>query len=255
MATAMTHASAFITTTAVVRDRLESELDRRGRPKVPIHVAHLPSTLFEARKPTPQPSPIAQVPYFVCVGTIEPRKNHLLLLNIWRRLAEETPSPPKLVLVGARGWENEQTFDVLDRGGFTRPHVYEVSGLSGDGLIQLLANARAVLMPSFAEGYGLPVVEALSLGTPVVASDIPVFAEVSQGCALLRHPLDGIAWRNTILALAESGLRAVAQRHAQSLCLQRPNLAGLLRIGRRLLAIAMSPVTAMHRSGPQALDP
>ena len=115
---------------------------------------------------------LAASPYFVVLGTIEPRKNHLLLLNIWRRLAEQQRSPPKLVIIGTRGWENEQVLDVLDRSVLVRPHVVEGSGMGDRGLMRLLANARALLMPSFAEGYGLPVVEALSLGTPVVASDI-----------------------------------------------------------------------------------
>jgi glycosyltransferase involved in cell wall biosynthesis len=56
-------------------------------------------------------------------------------------------------------------------------------------------------MPSFAEGYGLPIVEALSLGTPVICSDIPVFREVGQDKALLISPLDGLSWLQAIESL------------------------------------------------------
>ena len=161
---------------------------------------------------------LAAIPYFVVLGTIEPRKNHLLLLNIWRRLAEEQPSPPTLVIIGTRGWENEQVLDVLDRSVLVRPHVVEASGVSDRGVMRLLANARGLLMPSFAEGYGLPVVEALSLGTPVVASDIPIFREVSHGRAVLRHPLDGPGWRDAIMRLSDpaSPFAVQARREAQA---------------------------------------
>jgi len=215
--TITTHARALITTSSAVRARITQEFAALGRMPVPIHVEPLPSTL-----PLPSGSEVVTVPelaahpYFVVLGTIEPRKNHLLLLNVWRRLAEEQKSPPKLVIVGARGWENEQVLDVLDRSALLRPHVVEVSGVSDHGLQRLLANARGLLMPSFAEGYGLPVIEALSFGTPVVASDIPVFREITRGRALLRHPLDGPGWREAILSLSnpEHPVAIEARRYA-----------------------------------------
>ena len=58
-------------------------------------------------------------------------------------------------------------------------------------------------MPSFAEGYGLPLVEALTLGTPVIATDAPVFREVTQGCAIYRSPIDGVGWSNAVESLVE----------------------------------------------------
>jgi glycosyltransferase involved in cell wall biosynthesis len=201
--TIVRHAKALITTSTAVKERLAQEYEARGRPAVPIHVAPLPSTMAPVDESALADPELAANPYFVVLGTIEPRKNHLLLLNVWRRLAETHPSPPKLVIVGVRGWENEQVLDVLDRSALVRPHVIEVSGVSDRGLLRLLANARALLMPSFAEGYGLPVVEALSVGTPVVASDIPVFQEVSQGCAVFHHPLDGPGWRQAVVTLSD----------------------------------------------------
>jgi len=198
-ATILTYAKALITTSDAVAERLRSQFKTDGRPMVPLHVEPLPSSLPPTR-PRPDPA-LGAAPYFVVLGTIEPRKNHMLLLNLWRRFAEELPAPPKLVVVGSRGWENEQVLDLLDRSPLIRQNVIECTNLGDHALVHLLHNARGLLMPSFAEGYGLPVIEALSLGTPVIASDIPVFREVSQGCALFAHPLDGPNWSRLIQAL------------------------------------------------------
>jgi glycosyltransferase involved in cell wall biosynthesis len=67
-------------------------------------------------------------PYFVCIGTIEPRKNHLLLLHLWRHLAETMPaeSVPRLVIIGRRGWENEQVVDMLERCPTLKRYVEEL---------------------------------------------------------------------------------------------------------------------------------
>ena len=136
--------------------------------------------------------------------TIEPKKNHLLVLHVWRRLvAELGDTAPKLVLVGARGWENEHIVDMLERCPSIQRHVVEVSGLETPALRRLLSGARAALMPTFAEGYGLPLVEALAAGTPVIASDIPVFSEVGGDFIVRLDPTDGPAWQRTILEFSQ----------------------------------------------------
>ncbi len=140
-------------------------------------------------------APVAAAsPYFVFVGTIEARKNLALLLTVWRRLAELMgPRAPHLVLVGARGWENEAIVDHLDRSPTVRALVHEVDSLGDRHLAALLAGARALLAPSLAEGFDLPVMEALSLGCPVIASDIAVHRELALGARLV-DPLDGPGW-------------------------------------------------------------
>ena len=66
----------------------------------------------------------------------------------------------------------------------------------------LIASSLGMLAPSFAEGYGLPIVEALHLGVPVVASDIPAHREIAGHAAMLLDPIDGPAWRSAITALS-----------------------------------------------------
>ena len=89
-------------------------------------------------------------------------------------------------------------------------HVDEVSGLSTPGLARLMQGATALLMPSFIEGYGLPLVEAAASGLPVVASVIPVHREVAGGFAQFVDPLDGPGWAGAVAELGDpdSPLRA-----------------------------------------------
>jgi glycosyltransferase involved in cell wall biosynthesis len=211
LATAFRHASAFVVSTHAVKARLELELSRQGAPRRPIHVEPFPSPLEGANIERTSGSDLRGHPYFVVLGTIEPRKNHLLLLHLWRRLVSQ-PGAPRLVLVGARGWESEQVADMLDRCFSIRRHVLEIAGLRSADLAELLRGARALLMPSFDEGYGLPLVEALSLGTPAIASDIAVFREVTQGCATFLSPIEGPAWEREVSRLATDQDYAVRKR-------------------------------------------
>jgi glycosyltransferase involved in cell wall biosynthesis len=152
-----------------------------------------------------QPAPIR--PYFVCLGTIEPRKNHLLLLNLWRRMAETQPPEalPRLILVGRRGWENENVLDLLDRCPALVGLVEERGRLADAALATLLAGARALLLPSFAEGYGLPVAEALARGVPVIASDLAALRETGGRVPDYLDPLDGAGWLAAITDYARPG--------------------------------------------------
>lgn len=145
---------------------------------------------------------IPSKPYFVCIGTIEPRKNHLLLLNIWRNLAQSLgKDTPQLIIIGRRGWENENILDMLERCPALQDNVKEYNALNDQQVVHLLRHARALLFPSFTEGFGLPLLEALAVQTPVVCSDISVFKEVAGTAATCLDPLDGPAWTRAIIDL------------------------------------------------------
>lgn len=142
-------------------------------------------------------------PTFVVLGTIEARKNHLMLLQIWARLARARgKDAPRLLVIGQRGWECEQVFNLLDRSEALRGTVSEIAHCSDTELSGHLTAATALLFPSLAEGYGLPLVEALTTGTPVIASDLPVFREIGQGVPDFLDPLDDQAWEQAILCYA-----------------------------------------------------
>jgi glycosyltransferase involved in cell wall biosynthesis len=162
------------------------------------------ASLAPGRLPAPAPKPPIDQPYFVMLGTIEPRKNHLLLLHLWRELVRSHgEGAPVLILIGQRGWECEQVVDLLERCAVLQGKVVEIPCADDNALATWLHHARALLFPSFVEGYGLPLVEALSLGTPVIASDLPVFREIAGEIPDYLDPLDGLGWKQRILDYAQ----------------------------------------------------
>ena len=152
----------------------------------------------QAHRPAPRRA-AQERPYFVTIGTIEGRKNHILLLRLWRRLVEQMGSAaPRLVIIGQRGWEADHALAMLDRCDALRGHVAELGSCEDDELARLLAGARALLMPSFAEGFGLPLIEALEIGTPVIASDLSVFREIAGDIPTYLPSWDGVGWERTV---------------------------------------------------------
>jgi glycosyltransferase involved in cell wall biosynthesis len=138
-------------------------------------------------------------PYFLCLGTIEARKNHLLLLTLWREMAKRLgDASPQLVIAGRRGWECEQVIDLLERCDTIRPHVLEINNGTDSEIVSLIRGARALLMPSYAEGFGMPVLEALSLGTPVISSPLPAIREFAGDIPDYAEPHDGVRWLQLI---------------------------------------------------------
>lgn len=144
--------------------------------------------------------PRAPARYALSVGTLEPRKNVGTLLAAWRLLQRRLADPPALVLSGGMGWKAEEIrreVAAAEREGWL---VY-LGYVSPGELAALYRNASAVLLPSFYEGFGLPVVEALSAGAPLVVSDIPVLREVAGDAALYAPPDRPDIWAERIADL------------------------------------------------------
>lgn len=197
--TAARFADALIVNSTVTRDALQPHLDRVGRTP-PVLVAPFGADLPAARVDRDPPF---DRPYFVYVSTIEARKNHLLLLNLWRRLATVLgEGAPLLVLVGQRGWEAENVVDMLERCPALRGAVIEYNALPDAEMVRLLKGACALLLPSFAEGFGFPLIEGLELGVPALCSDIPALRETGGSVPEFLDPLDGPGWRSAILDYA-----------------------------------------------------
>jgi len=203
IATSAALADAAIVNSVSTRDALAVRLGPGAR-DLPIVVAPLGSELPDLAMPAAYGRP-----YFVCVATIEARKNHRLLLDLWRRLAQELGDrAPQLRLIGQPGFGSEQIVDKP----FTRTAaVTEDTELPDAAMAVLLRGARALLLPSLAEGFGLPVVEALALGVPVICSDLPALRESGGGIADYLDPIDAAAWRQAILDYSTETPRRQAQ--------------------------------------------
>ena len=192
---ALASASAIIANSRATLDELADFALASGLAMPPGVAAMLGAPDFSGRAKPPN----VNRPYFVALGTIEGRKNHILLLRVWKKLVEDGgDEAPLLVIIGQRGWEAEAVLAVLDDLGELGPHVIEIGRCEDDELAGWLAGARALLMPSFVEGFGLPVIEALHLGTPVIASDLPVYEEIAGDIPLYLDPRDEPAWRQAI---------------------------------------------------------
>ncbi len=160
--------------------------------------AALPILLGTTPLPAPPAAPLASPVEFVILGTIEPRKNHQILLDIWPDIQAQ------LHIIGQRGWQNEAVFRTLDTHPMIGKTVFEHSNLSDLALAKRLASARALLFPSFAEGFGYPLIEALQMRLPVMCADLPCFRELAGDTPTYLPPDDKAAWKNAIQAAAMS---------------------------------------------------
>lgn len=209
MRVALNHAAGVIANSRFTLDSLTEASQSSGWMIPKTVVAPLASGI--ARKSDVSgASPVGR-PYFVMLGTIEPRKNHWFMLHVWRRLVEMLGDrAPMLVVIGRRGWECENVVDMLERCSALRGALIEEADCSDERLYNYLHHSQALLFPSFVEGYGMPLAEALAMRVPVIASDLPVFHEIAGNVPDYLDPLDGPGWISRILEYSQpaSSLRA-----------------------------------------------
>lgn len=134
---------------------------------IPFGADHVPQDLAPTN---------GEPPFVLCVGTIEPRKNHLALLAAWRRLPSKRP---RLLVVGRIGWECDAIVAAL-RAAEAEGLVEWRQHVDDRALWRLLAGARALVYPSAWEGFGFPPLEAMQLGVPVLANDTPALRELGD---------------------------------------------------------------------------
>ena len=136
--------------------------------------------------------------YTLCVGTIEPRKNTLRLLQAYEQLDPALRHACPLVLAGGKGWKSDDVHRRMEQAA-QQGWLHYLSYVDQADLPLLYAGARLFAYPSLYEGFGLPIVEAMASGTPVLTSNASCMPEVAGGAAALVNPLDVDAIR---LALA-----------------------------------------------------
>ncbi len=152
-----------------------------------------------------------QRPFLLTVGTVEPRKNLLVLVNALARLPTATRARFSLLIAGAPGWKTS----ALHRAAMplvSEGSVRFLGFISHDDLPWLFAGAALFLFPSLYEGFGIPVVEAMASGVPVVASDIPVMREVAGAAGVFVAPTAPEQWANAIVELLDDPARRAQMR-------------------------------------------
>ena len=200
MRNAMQIASGIVCNSLATLDELVTLCRKQGWLIPPTTVALLAPELPLI---TLDKSPI-KGPYFVFVSTIEPRKNHLMILKIWQKLVVQLGTlAPKLIIIGQRGWDYTEVTDLLEHSAVLQGLVTEIPACSDAKMVNYLQHARALLFPSFSEGYGMPVAEALAMGTPVIASDLAVFREFAGNTPDYLDVTDEPLWEKTIAAYAQ----------------------------------------------------
>jgi glycosyltransferase involved in cell wall biosynthesis len=169
---------------------------------------------FPAGDPVPVPS-LKGARFVLFVSTIEPRKNHKFLVEVWKRLESEDV---KLVFAGRTGWKCEDVLAEMRGDQRLIDRVVHLPSVSDENLIWLYQNCLFSVFPSLYEGWGLPVVESLALGTPCVASTAGSVVEASRGIATHLDTFDGELWLAHLTRLCSDPalLEAARKRTAEA---------------------------------------
>jgi glycosyltransferase involved in cell wall biosynthesis len=126
--------------------------------------------------------------YAMTVGTVEPRKNLITLVEAMRILRDRGESSLQLLVVGERGWKNAELYKSVQRFGLAGNDIRFLGFVPEEDLPMLYAGACLFVFPSLYEGFGLPLVEAMACGTPIIASNASSIPEVVQDAAILVSP-------------------------------------------------------------------
>lgn len=183
--------------------------------------------------------------YILSVGTLEPRKNYPLLLEAFATLTRHGPEwdSIKLVIVGKKGWHHDEIFVTMRRLGLDK-RVILTDSLTDEELCQLYVHCLVFALPSFYEGFGLPVVEAMACSAPVIISTAAALTEVAGDAALIVDP-------NRVRDLV-SALRVVVQdsqkrESLQQRGLERARLFSWERTARETRQVYEEAVRIRHR--------
>lgn len=127
--------------------------------------------------------------YLLYLGTLQPRKNLIRLVEAFARLQPSAAQPQQLVLAGKKGWLYDDLFARVQSLGLSR-HVTFAGYVADEDKAALISGATALVYPSLYEGFGLPVLEAMACGVPVLTSNVSSLPEVAGDAALLVNPQD-----------------------------------------------------------------
>lgn len=158
-------------------------------------------------------------PYFISIGSIHPRKNTIGLLSAYQKMREQISQQVNLVIIGRKAWKTGSIQSIYERHRF-KNDIYFTGYLDDEEMFEYLAKSVGLVYVSFFEGFGLPVVEAMASGTPVLTSDRSSMKEIAGDAALLVNPDNPDEIAAGMIALFQNqelskNLRLLGQRRAQ----------------------------------------
>lgn len=152
-------------------------------------------------------------PYILFVSTIEPRKNVIALISAFNHLKQKYKIDHQLVLIGQKGWRYEPIFVEIERSPWSN-QIHHLNYLSDEIVALFYSKADVFAYPSHYEGFGLPVLEAMTLGAPVVTSNTSSLPEVAGDAAILVDP-------NDYSSLADAILRVISDSQVRQTLIQK----------------------------------
>ncbi|MBN1318134.1 MAG: glycosyltransferase family 4 protein [Anaerolineales bacterium] len=233
------HADHILADSEKTRQDLMKKLAVPGDKVTTVHLA-ADERFRPLQKPLPALIDYELTPgYILCVGTLEPRKNIPTLLQAYRILLDKGAIDTSLVLVGQRGWLADAIFVMIEKLHLTGKvhHLQDVDKI--ETLAQIYNGAGVLTTPSFYEGFGLPALEAMACGTPVVVSNRGSLPEIVGDAGLLVDPEDPQALANTLEAsLVDSELvyKMISKGFHQAACFSWTKTAHeTIKVYRRVL--------------------
>lgn len=152
--------------------------------------------------------------YILCLSTVEPRKNMLRTIQAYEQCILEAGLPYKLVIVGGRGWNNGPIYDYVQQSDALKKHVIFTGYLSDVEVKHIYANASLFIYASLCEGFGLPVLEAMQSGIPVITSNVSSMPEIAGDACELIDPYDTEQLKTAIIRILSSKERQEAMSAA-----------------------------------------
>lgn len=195
----LAHTSLALAISADTASELAKVAERDGFAVPPTIVIPMGADFAEPEAPSPVALPSAMGRFLLVVGTVEPRKNHALALDLLDRLTGDYPDLG-LVIVGKRGWLIAETAERIHSHPLWEQRLVWLSGIGDDQLTWLYEHAFLAIAPSFSEGLGLPVMEALRNGVPTISSTGGALPEAGGDVAEYAAPEDPDTWEKLIRA-------------------------------------------------------